>query len=94
MKYLPALVLGLTLTACVSNPKVPGAGAGRPETIIAASKASTVIEKITELCDRNGLMIEPVTATSVVCSKEAPMGAQLFLSTAYPSQDAQGQLSH
>lgn len=81
--HIPALFLCLGLAACVSNPKVPGAGAGRPETIIAVNKAATVIEKVTELCDRNGFMIEPQTANSVVCFREAPMGAQLFWGTTY-----------
>lgn len=82
-KTIPIYILAISLTACVSTPKVPGQGADRPTAIINTKSTAAVVQKLTELCDRNGMFIEDSGASSVTCSKDAPMAAAVFLQTAY-----------
>ena len=80
-KFITLILVAFSLLGCTSNPKV--SGTARPATIINTKNAGTVIQKLTELCDRNGMFIEESAASSVTCSKEAPIAAQVFLQTAY-----------
>jgi len=69
----------IVLSACTQHPQV--GGMVRPATVIKTSKTLTVIEKITELCDRFGYQIERTDASSVTCSQMSSMMAQIFLGT-------------
>lgn len=76
-----ALGAAALLSACTTNPKV--AAISKPAIVVAGKNADSVIAKMTEICDRNDLTIEDRSNGSLVCSKDAPLGAQLLLGTDY-----------
>lgn len=74
------ILLSLSLTACTQFPQVE---ATRPVSFIQTSNKQAVLDKITEVCDRNGLQIDESTASSVTCSQLSSLGTQILLGTKY-----------
>lgn len=75
------------LSACTSggiitqNPKVEGMA---PAAVLITTKdTKKVINKLAEICDRDGFQIDDTGTNNVNCSTEAPILAQAFLGTRY-----------
>lgn len=71
----------IMLSACTQNPKVDVIS--KPAIVVSGKSTERVLAKIAEICDRQDLIIDDRTSSSVVCSKDAPLGAQVLLSTRY-----------
>lgn len=80
MKKLIILV-PLALSACTTFPQVDSMA--RPATVIQTSNKQAVLDKIVELCDRNGLQIDKTETSSVTCSRQSSLGTQVLLGTKY-----------
>lgn len=81
-KFAALTLLSLLLSGCVTTgDKV--AAVTSPAVFIKSDSPQIVINKITELCDRRGLMIDESVPNGVTCSMEGSFMAQAFLGTAY-----------
>lgn len=75
------ILMPLALGACTTFPQVESMA--RPATVIEISNKQAVLDKIVELCDRNGLQIDNTEASSVTCSRQSSMATQVLLGTKY-----------
>lgn len=80
-KIIPVFICAALLSACTQHPKVEAMS--QPSVLINTKNTKQIINKLTEICDRERLQIDNSDAHSVNCSREAPILAQAFLGTRY-----------
>ena len=71
----------LALAGCATPTSPLGMAKGNPETIIYKASPARISAALAERCDIGQMFVEQRSDTSVVCSRESSLGAQLLMGT-------------
>tara|TARA_B100000508_G_C11419162_1_gene257399 strand:- start:512 stop:952 length:441 start_codon:yes stop_codon:yes gene_type:complete len=81
-QFYMILVCSIFLCGCVTTHSKVGA-ITRPTVVIQSKNKEAIKNKIIEVCDRKGLVIDEETSSSVSCSGEASMLTQALFRSRY-----------